>query len=518
MQAIRGQSDVRSIASDCSCCNDMASPVRILCWPVESAQSNKAPGPRLTRTRMTDIAENENDTQDTTRRVVRTRKEVLLFALDIAVCAASPFAAIAIRFNGELPDLHLIPYLMFLPILIIWRIFAAHSFGLYDFKHRLNAVEHVFGGLGAAVLAVGGGYMFLAVAQLYYFPDTYLSRVAAAIDVGMLIAWFGTSRTLTLAIALRMGTRVRVLLAGDATARTNIASMLSEAASPLLHVSEWEADAGLDGEDTLQAFDARLREGPIDQVVMAGLKMDQAALRDVLALCDRLGVEAYLYPDLDSALLGTTRLVSVGGLPLVSLSTPLTTSPYRVVKRATDLIVSPVALAVLTPILAVMCVLVRLESPGSPLFSQERIGLRGQRFRIVKLRTMRSDDTGRGDREQTAADDLRITRLGGWLRKTRLDEAPQLWNVVRGDMALVGPRPELPYFVDQFSEETPLYEHRALVRPGLTGLAQIHGGYDTDYADKLRYDLIYINSVSLAMDLRIMLATIRIVLTGHGAK
>jgi exopolysaccharide biosynthesis polyprenyl glycosylphosphotransferase len=467
---------------------------------------------------MTQITQNENDAQDTTRRMIRTRKEALLLTMDIAVCAASPFAAIAIRFNGEMPDLHLIPYLMFLPILIAWRIFAAHSFGLYDFKHRLSAVEHVFGGIGAAMLAVGGGYMFLAVAQLYYLPDTYLSRVAAAVDAAMLIAWFGTSRALTLAIALRLGTRVRVLLAGSTSARRNIAAMLREAASPLLNVSEWEADAGLDDETTLQALDARLREGPIDQVVMAGLKMDQASLRDVLALCDRLGVEAYLYPDLDSALLGTTRLVSVGGLPLVSLSTPLTTSPYRVVKRATDLTIAPLALAILAPVLAVLCVLIRMESPGSPLFSQERIGLRGQRFRIVKLRTMRWDDSGRGDREQTAAEDARITRLGGWLRKTRLDEAPQLWNVVRGDMALVGPRPELPYFVDQFSEETPLYQHRALVRPGLTGLAQIHGGYDTDYADKLRYDLIYINSVSFAMDLRIMLATIRIVLTGHGAK
>lgn len=446
------------------------------------------------------------------------RKEVLLFALDMTVCAASPFLAIAIRYSGDLPDLHVLPYLTFLPVLIVWRLFAAHSFGLYDFKHRLSGIEHGFGGIGAAVLAVAGGYVFLAIVQLYYLEETYLSRIAAAIDCSILIAWFGISRAATLGLSARFGSRVRVLLAGNADARGNMAAMLRQAASPMLLISEWEADGDLVDADALLALDARLREGPIDQVVLAGLPMNQTALRDVLALCDRLGVEAYLYPDLDSALLGTTRLVSVGGLPLVSLSTPLSTSPYRVVKRGMDIAVSLFILLLLSPLFAVLCAMIRFESPGSPLFRQERVGLRGRRFHVVKLRTMRTDTTDRSDREHTTADDPRITRFGNWLRTTRLDEVPQLWNVLRGDMALVGPRPEMTYFVEKFATETPLYDHRSLVRPGLTGLAQVHGGYDSDYADKLRYDLIYINSVSIAMDLRIMLATIRIVLTGHGAK
>lgn len=473
---------------------------------------------------MTQMAKNLNETEDaapgtqSATGAPRLRKEALLFALDIAVFAASPFAAIAIRYSGNLPDLHVLPYLTFLPLLIAWRLFAAHSFGLYDFKRRLSAIEHAFGGIGAAVMAVAGGYVFLAIVQLYYLDETYLSRIAAGVDVGILVVWFATSRTITLGLSARLGSRVRVLIVGNAAARGSMAALLRETASPLLLVSEWEADGDLAETKALAALDARLHEGPIDQVVLAGLPMNQAALRDVLALCDRLAVEAYLYPDLDSALLGTTRLVSVGGLPLVSLSTPLSTSPYRVVKRGMDIAVSFVALLLLAPILTVVCTMIRMESPGSPLFRQERVGLRGRRFHVVKLRTMRSDTSDRSDREHTTADDPRITRFGNWLRTTRLDEAPQLWNVLRGDMALVGPRPEMTYFVEKFAAETPLYDHRSLVRPGVTGLAQVHGGYDSDYADKLRYDLIYINSVSLAMDLRILLATIRIVLTGHGAK
>ncbi|MEX2015390.1 MAG: sugar transferase, partial [Candidatus Hydrogenedentales bacterium] len=115
------------------------------------------------------------------------------------------------------------------------------------------------------------------------------------------------------------------------------------------------------------------------------------------------------------------------------------------------------------------------------------------------------------------ANDPRITPVGRMLRRMRIDEIPQLWNVLRGDMSLVGPRPERADFIARFTQETPLYERRFLVKPGLTGLAQIHGRYDTDYAQKLRYDLIYINTLSLQTDLRILLATIRTVLTARGA-
>ena len=263
----------------------------------------------MTRIPMTQTAENVHEGGDTAvaekaaANPLRIRKEALLLALDLAVCAASPFAAIAIRYAGGLPDLHVLPYLTFLPVLLAWRIFAAHSFGLYDFKHRLNAMEHTFGGVGAALLAVAGGYVFLAVAQLYYFPETYLSRAAAAIDAGLLAAWFGFSRAATLGLSARLGARVRVLLAGNATARGKLTAMLREAAAPLLLVSEWDAEDGLEDPSKLKELEARLRQGPIDQVVLAGVQLDQAALRDVLALCDRLEVEAYLYPDLDSACL-----------------------------------------------------------------------------------------------------------------------------------------------------------------------------------------------------------------------
>ncbi len=143
--------------------------------------------------------------------------------------------------------------------------------------------------------------------------------------------------------------------------------------------------------------------------------------------------------------------------------------------------------------------------------------MRGAMFRLYKLRTMVADAEAETGPALAIRSDPRVTRLGGVLRKFRVDEIPQLWNVLRGEMSLVGPRPERKEFVEQFIKENPLYERRLLVKPGLTGLAQIHGRYDTAYAHKLRYDLIYVNTVSLLVDLRILIATVRIVLTGHGA-
>ncbi|NLF59403.1 MAG: sugar transferase [Candidatus Hydrogenedens sp.] len=175
-------------------------------------------------------------------------------------------------------------------------------------------------------------------------------------------------------------------------------------------------------------------------------------------------------------------------------------------------------LVLLSPLLAALALAVRLGSPGPALYRQERQGRGGKPFHVVKFRTMAQGAEDRTGPVLAEEDDPRVTPTGRWLRRTRLDELPQLWNVIRGEMSLVGPRPERPAFADAHLAEEPLYRHRLLARPGMTGLAQIHGRYDTDYRQKLRYDLLYIGNMTLAADLRILAATARIVLTGRGAR
>ena len=227
--------------------------------------------------------------------------------------------------------------------------------------------------------------------------------------------------------------------------------------------------------------------------------------------------EVCVNPDVRLALLAGADVFSLAGLPLVRLSPNTARSGYGLVKRAMDLAVAVLALVFASPIILLAVAEIRLRSGGPVFYAQERIGLFGRRFRLYKLRTMvvgAEDATGP---VLATRDDPRITPVGRRMRRMRVDELPQLWNVIRGEMSLVGPRPERAEFAETFAREEPLYLHRLLVRPGLTGLAQIHGRYDTDYRQKLRYDLIYLNVMSARTDLRILAATARIALTGRGA-
>jgi len=170
------------------------------------------------------------------------------------------------------------------------------------------------------------------------------------------------------------------------------------------------------------------------------------------------------------------------------------------------------------PVLLVAAVAIKRTSPGPVFYRQTRSGLGGQEFEIIKLRTMEVDAEKQSGPVWASRDDDRITNVGRLLRRKRLDELPQFWNVLKGDMSLVGPRPERPFFVERFKEEVPLFPLRLRVKPGLTSLSHVWGRYDSTPADRLRYDLVYINNLSLMLDLRILMDTVKIVLTGRGAQ
>jgi len=190
-------------------------------------------------------------------------------------------------------------------------------------------------------------------------------------------------------------------------------------------------------------------------------------------------------------------------------------------KRALSIVVAAPALLVLSPLMALVAVLIRLDSPGPALFCQERVGQGGRKFTLYKFRSMTTDPERHGDNLPCQAGDRRITRLGRLLRRTRLDEMPQLFNVLRGDIALVGPRPFMASQEAELVEKIPYYRYRWAAKPGLTGWAQIHRGYCAtvaDNTDKLAYDLFYIKHQSLGLDVLILFQTLKIMLLGRGAR
>ena len=191
-----------------------------------------------------------------------------------------------------------------------------------------------------------------------------------------------------------------------------------------------------------------------------------------------------------------------------------------VAKRLFDITVSGVLLVVTFPLIALFAILVKLDSRGPAFFRQQRIGLYGQPFTLLKLRSMRTDAEAGGAR-WASKDDPRITRLGKFIRKVRIDELPQVWTVLRGQMSFVGPRPEVPQFVDDLEDKLPFYAERHMVKPGITGWAQINYPYGASIEDsrrKLEYDLYYAKNYTPFLDLLILLQTLRVVLWPEGAR
>ncbi|SFS33759.1 sugar transferase [Marininema halotolerans] len=190
---------------------------------------------------------------------------------------------------------------------------------------------------------------------------------------------------------------------------------------------------------------------------------------------------------------------------------------YPLVKRGLEIAFSIGLLLFTLPALVLTAIAIKIESKGPIFYKQERVGLNGRRFHIVKLRSMRTDAEKNGP-QWAAKDDPRVTRVGRFIRKTRIDEVPQIINVLQGDMSLIGPRPERHVFTEKFSEEIPGFKQRLLVKPGLTGWAQVNGGYDATPEEKFSLDMFYIQRQSLALDLKILYRTVWVVLTGSGAR
>jgi exopolysaccharide biosynthesis polyprenyl glycosylphosphotransferase len=209
---------------------------------------------------------------------------------------------------------------------------------------------------------------------------------------------------------------------------------------------------------------------------------------------------------------------SIFGTPLIEVNPEIMPAWQFSMKRAVDIALSAFALLVLLPVYLIFALLVKFSSPGPIFFSQERIGKYGKPFRIFKFRTMYTDAEANGP-QLSSTTDTRITPIGRWLRRTRMDELPQFWNVLKGDMSLVGPRPERQFFIDAIMEVAPHYRHLHKVRPGITSWGQVKFGYAENVDQmvrRLKYDILYIENMSLAVDLKILAYTVLIILKGDG--
>ncbi len=260
-----------------------------------------------------------------------------------------------------------------------------------------------------------------------------------------------------------------------------------------------------------------IREQAVRDVIVAYGGVDEDQLVDILRTCDRLDVDVFVVPRLFELHDVNRYTDEIWGIPLVRRRRAVYRSPWWRVKRVVDVVVSLLTLLVLAPVLAACALAVRLEGGPGIVFRQERVGLDGRPFQVLKFRSLKPVDEGESRTQWNIRHDDRLGPVGRFLRASSLDELPQLWNIVRGDMSLVGPRPERPHFVDQFSAHIPRYTARHRVPAGLTGWAQSHGlRGDTSIEDRARFDNYYIENWSPWLDVKIVLKTVGQVLGRRG--
>jgi len=257
----------------------------------------------------------------------------------------------------------------------------------------------------------------------------------------------------------------------------------------------------------------------VKEVILSVSRQHDDLLIEIISRCENKDVMLKIIPDLYEILSGQARTMQLYGFPLIDINPQLMTEWERAAKRVIDVVVSFIMLIVTSPIILATALAIKLDSKGPVIYKQERSGLNGKVFRVYKFRSMYQDAEKRTGPIWSTKDDPRITRVGKFIRRVRIDELPQIWNVFKGEMSLVGPRPERPFFVEQLAKEIPYYKRRLRVRPGITGWAQVKHKYDENIEDvktKLQFDLFYIENMSLKTDIKILFRTVFVVLFGKG--
>ncbi len=287
-----------------------------------------------------------------------------------------------------------------------------------------------------------------------------------------------------------------------------------------MHVKQNEHHAVMDTRHIgdFNAIGKVIRICKLQQVIIAVEPHEYEEVAPIMASLEGYPVKISILPDVYQVLLGSVKVNQVFGLPFINVNQDLIPVWQKVIKRSLDVIVSFMVMVIGFPFLLTVALITKFTSKGPIFFSQERIGLNGKPFRIYKYRSMYTDAEKHGP-ALSSSKDSRITPWGRYMRKTRLDEFPQFYNVFIGDMSLVGPRPERQFFIDQIMQKAPYYKHLHRVRPGITSLGQVKFGYAENVdqmVKRLKHDILYIENMSLALDFKIMWYTVFTMLKGKG--
>ncbi|HWQ00318.1 MAG TPA: undecaprenyl-phosphate glucose phosphotransferase [Vicinamibacterales bacterium] len=453
---------------------------------------------------------------------------------DALLGMAAFVAAYALRFeSGLIPVTKGYPpfeqYLRVMPFIGALVPVAFHFQNLYRLRRGRSRVDDFFAVFVGSTLAVVFGIVGTLYFQAYYVPDAEKDR--GAYEISQLVWGLFLLLNVAFTFAFRQVVREmlerrwkagiglrRVLVVGAGELGRLVADKILEHRELGYRIVGFADDRasgdhlgyrGLPLLGTLGEVGEIIRREKIDQVYVALPLEQHVRLLDVLDQTSREMVDVRVVPDLLQYIALRARLEDLDGVPLIAVNDVPLRGFNSVLKRLIDIAISAAALVLFALPMAVIAVLVRLTSPGPILYRQERMGLDGRAFTVYKFRSMYADAEEVTGPVWAREDDPRCTPLGRWLRRWDLDELPQFWNVLKGDMSIVGPRPERPYFVQQFKQRIPQYMLRHKVKAGITGWAQVNGWRgNTSIEKRIEYDLYYIENWSVALDLKIMWLTL----------
>lgn len=444
-----------------------------------------------------------------------------LFISDMLVLSASWLLAYWIRFNWDLIPIErgvppLEPYLRILPYAVVVWALVFKALGLYLPRRGASLIYEFRDLLKASTFST-----MILILITFFVRDYSYSRVVMVYFwfLNVLLLWVSRSALRELLRLLRRrGYNLRhALIVGGGETGRRVAERIGENAWAGLRARGFlsddhqvgEAVAGLPVLGPVSGLKEAVRQYDVDQVFVALPLREHEKMAQILDDMADETADIRIVPDLYEYVTLNASVDDFDGIPIVSLSESPLYGWNRILKRIADIGVSSVLLVAAGPLMGFIALLVKLTSPGPVFYRQERISLGGEAFTMLKFRTMREDAEAGTGPKWADPDDPRRTRMGAFLRRMSLDELPQFWNVLKGEMSIVGPRPERPVFIDEFRKTVPRYMLRHKMKAGITGWAQVNGWRgNTSLEKRIEYDLYYIENWSLAFDLKIMWLTL----------
>lgn len=432
-----------------------------------------------------------------TRRFPKSRK-LILFLGDMMLIAVAYILATGIVLNREIIFANIYLYSGILPVIMVISSLLLNINGLYSIAHKRFA-EIILSTVVATLCT-----FILVTALSFFLYESVYSRGVVAMSSVLQAVFLTVWRYMGWRLEEKLHSRRSVMLMGSPEECEHVYNRLR--LQPQLQLNLKYICTDMEQSDWRKAAEA------IDVIILCP-EMRYFYKLKIINHCHKTGKIVLLIPNTYEIFCTGAELDKIDDIPVFRSASLYPSLEVRTLKRLLDIVVAGIGFICALPFMAGTAIAIKLFDPGPILYSQIRTGKNGKEFRVYKFRTMRVDAEKYTGPMLAKENDPRITKLGKFLRTVRLDELPQIWNVVVGDMSIVGPRPERPFFVKQFTEETPEYAYRHNVKPGITGMAQVYGKYNTTAFDKLVYDLMYIEKCGILTDLAIIIQTVKVLFT-----